>query len=387
MPSTRERPSDERVGGQEPVRHLPAGRSTDRGREACLVQRKQGRDGCPGRRKRFGQVGHRAVHRRPSRPTTPTVSGSVRYRGTQMVGASERALRKVRGNDISFIFQEPMTSLNPLHTIEKQIAESLALHQGLTGDTARARVLELLAQVGIRDAEEPPRRLSAPALRRPAPAGDDRHGAGQRPRPPDRRRAHHRARRHHPGPDPRPPRRHPEGRGHGDALHHPRPRHRPPHRRPGRGDAGRRDRRDRAPPPKSSPTRSTPTPACSSPPSRPAAPTRSPPVRPTIVETEQSARLVPDPARAAAPDRRPRQGGERRDRRHPRRRDPRRRRRVRLGQDHARAGDHAADLAPRAASSSSARTSRAGSTGRAPRACAATCRWSSRTPTARSRPA
>ena len=58
-------------------------------------------------------------------------------------------------------------------------------------------------------------RLPAPALRRPAPAGDDRHGAGQRPRHPDRRRADHRARRHRPGPHPRPPRRGPEGRGHG----------------------------------------------------------------------------------------------------------------------------------------------------------------------------
>ncbi len=82
-----------------------------------------------------------------------SVTGSVTYRGTQMVGASERALRKVRGNDISFIFQEPMTSLNPLHTIEKQMAESLALHQGLTGDRARARIIELLGKVGIRDAE------------------------------------------------------------------------------------------------------------------------------------------------------------------------------------------------------------------------------------------
>ena len=50
-----------------------------------------------------------------------------------MIGANERLLRKVRGNDISFIFQEPMTSLNPLHTIEKQLAESLALHQGIAG--------------------------------------------------------------------------------------------------------------------------------------------------------------------------------------------------------------------------------------------------------------
>ncbi|OWU86630.1 microcin ABC transporter ATP-binding protein [Oceanicola sp. 22II-s10i] len=82
------------------------------------------------------------------------VTGSVTFEGKQMIGASERELRAVRGNDISFIFQEPMTSLNPLHTIEKQLGESLALHQGLTGDAQRARILELLNRVGIRDPEE-----------------------------------------------------------------------------------------------------------------------------------------------------------------------------------------------------------------------------------------
>lgn len=81
------------------------------------------------------------------------VQGSVRYLGREMVGAEEPALRAVRGNDISFIFQEPMTSLNPLHSIEKQIGESLALHQGLTGAPARARIIELLTRVGISNPE------------------------------------------------------------------------------------------------------------------------------------------------------------------------------------------------------------------------------------------
>ncbi|WP_264211081.1 ABC transporter ATP-binding protein [Leisingera thetidis] len=81
------------------------------------------------------------------------VAGSVTYDGTEMVGASEKHLMQVRGNDISFIFQEPMTSLNPLHTIERQLEESLALHQGLAGAAARARILELMEKVGIRDAE------------------------------------------------------------------------------------------------------------------------------------------------------------------------------------------------------------------------------------------
>ncbi len=81
------------------------------------------------------------------------VSGSVRYAGAEMIDASEPKLRAVRGNDISFIFQEPMTSLNPLHTIEKQLAESLSLHQGLRGAAARARIIDLLTRVGIRDPE------------------------------------------------------------------------------------------------------------------------------------------------------------------------------------------------------------------------------------------
>ena len=81
------------------------------------------------------------------------VSGSVLYDGTEMIGADEKSLRRVRGNDISFIFQEPMTSLNPLHTIEKQLRESIELHQGLRGAAVRARIIELMEQVGIRNAE------------------------------------------------------------------------------------------------------------------------------------------------------------------------------------------------------------------------------------------
>ncbi len=85
------------------------------------------------------------------------VSGSARYLGREMVGADEASLRAVRGNDISFIFQEPMTSLNPLHTIETQLAESLALHQGLAGNAARVRIVDLLTRVGI---DNPERRLA-----------------------------------------------------------------------------------------------------------------------------------------------------------------------------------------------------------------------------------
>ncbi len=81
------------------------------------------------------------------------VTGSIRYGATEMVGATEDALRRVRGNDISFIFQEPMTSLNPLHTIERQLRESIELHQGLRGGAVRDKILELLRKVGIREPE------------------------------------------------------------------------------------------------------------------------------------------------------------------------------------------------------------------------------------------
>jgi microcin C transport system ATP-binding protein len=91
-------------------------------------------------------------------PDAARVGGSIRFDGDEMVGADARRLLKVRGNDISFIFQEPMTSLNPLHTVERQITESLSLHQGLSGLAARDRVLDLLTKVGIRDPET---RLSA----------------------------------------------------------------------------------------------------------------------------------------------------------------------------------------------------------------------------------
>jgi microcin C transport system ATP-binding protein len=89
---------------------------------------------------------------------TAQVSGSVTYDGQQMIGADDKMLRKVRGNDISFIFQEPMTSLNPLHTLERQLSESIELHQGLRGTALSARIIELLERVGIRD---PASRLDA----------------------------------------------------------------------------------------------------------------------------------------------------------------------------------------------------------------------------------
>ena len=80
-------------------------------------------------------------------------SGSIRFKGRELMNLPEREIRHVRGNDITIVFQEPMTSLNPLHTVVRQIAEVLELHGGVTGPPARVRVVELLAQVGIPDPE------------------------------------------------------------------------------------------------------------------------------------------------------------------------------------------------------------------------------------------
>jgi microcin C transport system ATP-binding protein len=84
-------------------------------------------------------------------PAASHPSGRISFKGRDLLPLSEREMRRVRGDKITIVFQEPMTSLNPLHTIEKQIGEILSLHRGLSGAAARARTLEVLTQVGIPD--------------------------------------------------------------------------------------------------------------------------------------------------------------------------------------------------------------------------------------------
>jgi microcin C transport system ATP-binding protein len=86
-------------------------------------------------------------------PAAHHPSGSILFKGQELIRMREPEIRQVRGNDITIIFQEPMTSLNPLHPIEKQIGEILDLHQGVIGEAARKRTVELLRQVGIPDPE------------------------------------------------------------------------------------------------------------------------------------------------------------------------------------------------------------------------------------------
>ena len=91
-------------------------------------------------------------------PSASHPSGQILFKGRDLLTVSERELRGIRGNNITMVFQEPMSSLNPLHTIERQVGEMLILHRGLSAQAARARTLELLAEVGIPQPEE---RLSA----------------------------------------------------------------------------------------------------------------------------------------------------------------------------------------------------------------------------------
>ncbi len=84
-------------------------------------------------------------------PAARHPSGSILFKGGDLLPLAERDMQRVRGDDITIIFQEPLSSLNPLHTIEKQIGEILLLHRGLTGAAARARTLEVLGQAGIPD--------------------------------------------------------------------------------------------------------------------------------------------------------------------------------------------------------------------------------------------
>jgi len=91
-------------------------------------------------------------------PAASHPSGEVNFNGENLLNKSNEELRLVRGNDITMIFQEPMTSLNPLHTIQHQIDEVLKLHKGMNENAARIRTLDLLHQVGIR---EPEKRLDA----------------------------------------------------------------------------------------------------------------------------------------------------------------------------------------------------------------------------------
>ena len=87
-------------------------------------------------------------------PTASHPGGSIRLDGQELLGATASTMRSVRGNRVAMVFQEPMTSLNPLHSIEKQLGETLRLHKGMGKTAARQRTLELLHLVGLAEAEK-----------------------------------------------------------------------------------------------------------------------------------------------------------------------------------------------------------------------------------------
>ena len=79
------------------------------------------------------------------------VGGSIKFKGQELVGASDETMRKIRGNKISIIFQDPMTSLNPVYTIGNQLVEAITLHTDRNGEQAKARAVEMLQLVGINE--------------------------------------------------------------------------------------------------------------------------------------------------------------------------------------------------------------------------------------------
>jgi peptide/nickel transport system ATP-binding protein len=97
-----------------------------------------------------------SIMRLVASPPGRIVAGSIRFQGRDLLGLSEREMRSIRGNDISMIFQEPMTSLNPVLTIGRQITETLTLHQGLDRSAAEKRAVDMLRLVGI---PEPAQRI------------------------------------------------------------------------------------------------------------------------------------------------------------------------------------------------------------------------------------
>ena len=131
------------------------------------------------------------------------VGGSVRYQGRELTKLPDRAMRSIRGKDISMIFQDPMTSLNPVLTVGRQIREALEAHMELDKKAATLKTVDLLDRVGIPSPKIRLRDYPAPVLGRHAPARDDRDGARVRAEGDHRRRADDGTRRDDPGADPR----------------------------------------------------------------------------------------------------------------------------------------------------------------------------------------
>ncbi len=147
--------------------------------------------------------------------------GSIMFEGRDMTKFTEKDWLGVRGKKIAMVMQDPMTSLNPLKKIGKQIQESIEHHQGLKGEEAKKAAIEMLGKVGIPDPERRYEQYPPRVLRRYASACRHCHCSGLPPADPDLRRAHHCTGRDHSGTDPAADPRPAEGAGHVRYLHHP----------------------------------------------------------------------------------------------------------------------------------------------------------------------
>ena len=158
---------------------------------------------------------------RPRRRNGHPLSGQATASCATCRGLPMTTMRLIRGAEIAMIFQEPMTTLNPVYTIGEQIIEAIRFHETMSRRAARGRAEEMLELLGIPEPRAAARRLSASALGRHAPARHDRHGALLPSLAPDRRRADDGARRDRAGADPRTRSRPAERVRHGGDLHHP----------------------------------------------------------------------------------------------------------------------------------------------------------------------
>ena len=177
-------------------------------------------------------------------PAASHPSGTIHFKGRELLQRRRtRDARDPRQRHLDHLPGADDLAQSAPHHRGADRRDPVSCISGIGGSMARARTLELLTQVGIPDPETRLAELSAPAVRRPAPARDDRDGARQRAGSADRRRADHCARRHRAGADPGAARRYPAAARHEPAVHHPRSRHRPPHRRHRLRHEQRQDRR------------------------------------------------------------------------------------------------------------------------------------------------
>ncbi len=144
-----------------------------------------------------------AIMRLLPKPAGRIEGGQIMFQGQDLLKLSENEIREIRGRDVAMIFQDPMTSLNPVLTIEEQMVETIRAHRRTTDNEARERAIELLAMVGIPHPETRLKSFPHQFSGRHAPTRDDRDGARPRAASDDRRRADDGLRRHDPSPGPR----------------------------------------------------------------------------------------------------------------------------------------------------------------------------------------